>query len=48
MMIKKLIKDSYKHYANKSMRHQWVRQTYELMTTGNHVILNGRFPRKVM
>lgn len=49
MNIKDLAKRSKELYpTSQYMARQWVRKTYYLLTTGNHALVTGRFPRKVM
>ena len=45
MNIKPIIKQGRHYYANKHLRHQWIRKTIELKLAGKHATQTGGFAR---
>lgn len=44
--IKTLTRKGMQFYPKKHERKQWVRKTVELMESGKHLLINGKFPQK--
>ena len=45
--IKTIARKGMTYYPKKCERKQWVKKTVELIESGKHMLINGKFPQKM-